>query len=111
LSSSWWGRVWLNPQYGDLGPRFIRKLTAEIRNGDVEQACVLLAAAHLTSNWFHDAVDGLDQTQCIIRGRLRFSGPNSRSGPAHGSVVIGLAVSQQRFAEAFSPLGIVMRIS
>jgi hypothetical protein len=62
---------------------------------------------HLTSQWFHDAVDGLDPILCIIRGRLRFSGPNPRSLPAHGSVVIGLAVSQQRFAEAFGPLGIV----
>lgn len=70
--------------------------------------CVILYADHLTSKWYHDALDGLDQMIfCIIRGRLQFYGPNRRTRPAKGSVVIGFGVSQQRFAEAFGPLGIV----
>jgi hypothetical protein len=44
LLQEWWGRVWLNPPYGDLAGAFIDKLSEERAAGRVTAAICLVNA-------------------------------------------------------------------
>jgi DNA N-6-adenine-methyltransferase (Dam) len=81
LKRPWFGRVWLNPPYGNLAPKFVVKFAAEYRSGAVTAACLLLAVHHMATRWF-GALDDLGSVMCLPRERLQFSGSTVR--PAHG---------------------------
>jgi hypothetical protein len=102
LRQPWSGRVWLNPPYGGLGPKFIARLADCCRSGAVEQACALLGTHHLTSKWF-GGFTAFDPLACLPNGRLRFSGSETR--PAHGSVVLGIGVDPEAFWREFAGFG------
>lgn len=119
LSQPWRGTVYLNPPWGrnsatarrpPISPktRFVRKLAAHYRQGDVTAAVVVLSY-DFSPQWFTPLVDHV-RAICLLRDRVAFVGPGG--GPrrsAQGTSVTYLGPDPQRFAASFRPLGLVVR--
>ena len=104
LAQPWHGRVWLNPPYGYLAPKFIEKFCDEFSNGSIQQGCLLLGSHHMTSKWFY-LVAALDPVLCIFNGRLRFN--NTAECPTHGSVLLGAGVGRSKFRDELAATGTI----
>lgn len=102
LSRQWWGRVYMNPPYGDeIGP-WVVKLDAHYRAGDIE-AGIALVPARTDTVWFDTLTP---YAICFIRGRLKFGGPNYKGdGAAFPSALVYLGDEIDRFTEAVAHLG------
>lgn len=95
----WFGRVYLNPPYGNELPPWVERLVQSYEAGHIEQAVALLPARTDTA-WFQPLFAYL---LCFVRGRLRFSNaPNSAPFP---SAVVYLGRNGGRFAEHFGAIG------
>jgi len=104
LCQPWFGKVWLNPPYGRYAPKFVDRFAKAFAEGSVEQGVLLLATHHLTTDWF-SSLAVHDLIGCFPRQRLQFSDSSIR--PAHGSIIIGVGVSTERFKQAFSSFGTI----
>ena len=108
LSLPWRGRVWLNPPYGTLAPKFFVKLCEEYEAERVTMACLLLGVHHLTTRWFQ-RVEGFAAILCLPAGRLKFSGRLANGNePMHGSAILGVGVNPDYFRQAFGEVGIIL---
>jgi DNA N-6-adenine-methyltransferase (Dam) len=108
LSRPWKGRVFLNPPYSrDLLGRFVAKLLAELKAGNVS-AAVLLTNTSSASAWYHDALAACSAL-CTPRGRVRFERTDEvRTSPRHDSTLFYFGKDVAAFRAAFEPLGAVM---
>lgn len=105
LSKPWFGRVYMNPPYGDEIVGWVKKLHEEYQNGDIEAAIALLPA-RTDTRWWNDYV--MPYAMCFIRGRLRFVGAeNSAPFP---SVLVYYGDEIERFTAATADLGRVMTV-
>jgi len=52
LKQPWFGKVFMNPPYGRIGPAFVQKVVREAKAGTIEQAVVLININHLATTWF-----------------------------------------------------------
>ena len=103
LSRPWFGKVYLNPPYGDVIPDWIEKLVQSYEGGEVEAAIALLPG-RIDTQWFQPLYEYLI---CHVRGRLQFVGSdNSAPFP---SVVVYLGTDEQRFVEVFAELGPILQ--
>lgn len=101
----WYGRVFMNPPFGEIGPLFVKRLAAELAAGRVEQAVVLLATSHTQNDRFQP-IRELSPIICYPPKRIRFTDEDGVSGqPKFPSVVLGVGVHPEPFAAAFQPLG------
>jgi phage N-6-adenine-methyltransferase len=109
LAQEWHGRVWLNPPYSrDLIRRFISKLVAEARAGNVTEA-VLLVNNHSDTAWFHEAA-GSCSAFCSTRGRVKFYAPDKRTAaPQQGQTFFYFGPRPAAFEKVFGALGYVAR--
>lgn len=99
LSHQWWGRVYMNPPYGDEIGAWVHRLIHAYDMDDVDEAIALLPARTDTA-WFQ-ALWGY--TLCFIRGRLKFSG--SENSAPFPSVVVYFGPNRDDFVSAFSDIG------
>jgi ParB family chromosome partitioning protein len=104
LRQPWQGRVWLNPPYSTLAPKFVARFAEHYAAGAVSQGVLLLGTHHLTTQWF-GALAPLRPVACLPSTRLQFSDSTER--PAHGSIILGIGVKIPRFIEEFAPLGTI----
>lgn len=84
LLCKWWGRVWLNPPYGRLIERWIRRLAI---HGDG----IALVFARTETQWFQDWIWPHAHGVYFLAGRLRFhtvDGRRARAGAGAPSVLI-----------------------
>lgn len=102
LKHPWSGRVWLNPPYGRFAPIFVKRFSELFSAGSIEQGILLLGTHHLTTEWIGPLFSH-KSIICFPTKRLQFS--DSRSRPAHGSVILGVGVDRRRFRERFSEFG------
>jgi ParB family chromosome partitioning protein len=104
LKEPWWGRVWLNPPYSYLAPKFITRFCNMYREKKISQGCLLLGSHHINTAWF-DQVAALDPGPiiCMFTKRLKFG--NSTTHPTHGSMLVGVGVDVREFCRLFSPHG------
>lgn len=108
LAQPWRGRVWLNPPYDTLAPRFFKKFCAEYEAGNVPTACLLLGTHHLTTRWFQEAKE-FSALVCLPAGRLKFTGRlNKGNPPMHGSAILGVGVDPHAFRQTFNVFGTVL---
>lgn len=99
LTQDWWGRVYMNPPYGDAIGAWVDKLCAAYDAGQIE-AAIALVPGRLDTAWF-DRLTAY--ALCFVRGRLRFVGAeNSAPFP---SVLVYLGDEVERFRETVRPLG------
>ena len=105
LTKSWRGRVFLNPPYGGHAGAFVAKLVDAHARGDVPAAIVVLSDHAVSNVWFAPLWDHV----VVFIGRLAFDTPDGpSSSPTFGTVIVGVGVDVDRFAEVFSPFGPVV---
>jgi phage N-6-adenine-methyltransferase len=83
LSQKWEGVCWMNPPYGRVIGRWVRKAYESAQEGAV---VVGLLPARTDTKWFHDYIYGKAEIR-FIRGRLRFGGCKN-SAPFPSMLVI-----------------------
>lgn len=103
LSKKWFGRVYMNPPYGDEISKWVGKLVDAFELGEVKEAIALIPSRTDTA-WFNQICG---YTICFVRGRLKF-GDASNSAP-FPSAVIYLGSRPKRFIKTFSELGPVFQ--
>lgn len=75
LSLPWEGRVWLNPPFSHPALKsFVRKMA---EHGD---GIMLLLCRGFDAGWFQDDVLGKADAILLLRGRVRFIGPDGKAG-------------------------------
>lgn len=99
LAREWFGRVYMNPPYGDAIPPWIAKLDAAYRSREIEAGIALVPARPDTA-WFRIL---RDYPRCFINGRLKFGG-HEDSAP-FPSVLVYVGDEVQRFAQSVAHLG------
>jgi DNA N-6-adenine-methyltransferase Dam len=81
LTSSWTGRVWLNPPYGPSAVAFVQRMAAH-QNG------MLLVPARTETRWFQHAAHEADRVT-FLRERLYFIRADGfRGRSSHASVLM-----------------------
>jgi len=110
LTRDWFGRVWLNPPYGQpLVADFCEKLVQEVHNGHLEAAVVLVNNATETV-WFQMVAD-VAAGICFPRGRILFWQPGKPDAPPlQGQAIVYLGPDFLAFRRAFQHLGIVVPV-
>lgn len=108
LAKEWSGRVWMNPPYAsDLISKFTAKLTQHYLRDEVQEALVLVNNATDTT-WFQDMAQHANAI-CLLRGRVRFWGPDGHVGaPLQGQVVLYFGANQKEFEGHFEQFGLVV---
>lgn len=99
LVQPWWGRVYMNPPYGDQVGLWVKRLVDFYDARKVEGAIALIPARTDTA-WFSHL---WRFPLCFVRGRLKFSGAES-SAP-FPSVVAYLGDDIDGFVRCFGELG------
>jgi ParB family chromosome partitioning protein len=106
LTQPWHGRLWVNPPYGDLCPRFVEKLAAEYECGHVAEAVLLVSAYSTETRWFQPL---FARPICFVARRIDFTSPDGRGGsPNHGSAIVYFGTRTRDFVTAFRPFGRVV---
>jgi hypothetical protein len=103
LTLPWWGRVYMNPPYGDTIGLWVERMVTLDRARDIECAVALLPARP-GSAWFKLL---RDCALCFIDGRLTFVGADS--GAPFPSVLAYTGDEWERFRDAVAHLGDVFR--
>lgn len=80
LSRQWWGRVFLNPPYGDTIGDWARKFAEEYRLGHMSEGIALLPVRTDTAWWHELAAE--DLSVCFLKRRLKFKSPHPGASPA-----------------------------
>lgn len=70
LAQKWGGVCWMNPPYGRVIGKWVKKAYNSAQDG---ATVVALLPARTDTKWFHDYIYGKAETR-FIRGRLRFGG-------------------------------------
>lgn len=103
LALPWFGRVWLNPPYGKLGPAFVTKAVEAYRAGDVEAAILMLNGYSYQTRWFQPL---FDYAICWHAGRVDYHTPCAGTGgSAHGTALVYLGRDVSRFVDEFGRFG------
>jgi len=84
LSKPWRGRVWCNPPYGEMVPKFLVKAHQESENHGAIVA--MLIPSRTDTKYSHDVISKAAEVRAI-RGRLKF-GESSDSAPFPSVLVI-----------------------
>lgn len=107
LSKDWSGNVWLNPPYGDAGPRFIKKLIEQYESKKIDSGIVLLNSHSTDAGWFQPL---WDYALCFTDHRIDFyKNGEQASSSTHGNVFIYLGPKQKKFSQVFSEFGAVVK--
>lgn len=106
LTQKWFGKIWLNPPYGDIGPKFVAKVIEQFESSKIEEA-ILLVNSHCTdSKWFKPL---FNHTLCFTDHRSKFwNNEGIGSAPTHGSVFVYLGDSSIKFYENFKQFGSIV---
>ena len=103
LSREWFGRVYMNPPYGDAISAWTAKLRDELMAGRATEAIALVPGRIDTSWWDELTATWPCVMACFIRGRLRFS--RSENSAPFPSVVLYFGRDSDAFVEAFKEIG------
>jgi phage N-6-adenine-methyltransferase len=98
LALDWFGRVYMNPPYGNELKNWIGKLKQEYLLEHIQEAIALVPARTDTA-WFRELKEF---PKCFIWGRLKFSGSNPAPFP---SMAVYFGTSILSFQNAFSKIG------
>lgn len=111
LRMPWYGRVWLNPPWSNVGP-WLARLLEHMRGPGNPEAMILVRNDPPTA-WFKEAADHADAI-AFLRGRTRYWQWNGRrrrlercGSPEFASVIFYFGPQAQAFVEAFRAEGAV----
>jgi len=106
LIQEWRGRIWLNPPYSRaLLPQFATKLAAEIADGNIIEAIVLVNAGMETKAL--RTLTAKCPYICFPRSRVSFLGPDDKPVPGNNrtQVILYHGAKPQDFIRVFSTIG------
>lgn len=103
LSHYWYGRIYMNPPYGDVIGQWVKHLCREYMAGRTKEA-IALVPARTDTQWF-SLFSAF--SQCFIRGRLKFGG--SETSAPFPSAAIYLGPNEERFTDVFKAIGQISR--
>lgn len=107
LDKEWRGRVWLNPPYGPLMPKFITRLEEHYQEGKVTEAVAVVNANSLITLWFTPLWKYI---MCFPARRINFNTPDGAiNSSTHGTVFVYLGPQERRFYDEFKPFGYIMK--
>lgn len=107
LKQPWSGRIWLNPPYGKVGPKFIAKLLKDYEAGNVTEAITVVNPHCTDTQWFQPLFNYL---LCFTDHRPRFWNEDGEGeSPNHGSVFVYLGKHPSKFASVFSRFGAIVK--
>jgi DNA N-6-adenine-methyltransferase (Dam) len=110
LKQNWYGKVFLNPPYGDVGPQFVARLVKEYEAGNVDEAILLLNSHVTDSKWFQPLFDYI---LCFTDHRSKFWNEENPEGtstsPTHGSVFVYFGKNSKVFEKHFKQFGAVLQ--
>ncbi len=106
LSYPWYGKIFLNPPYGNDGPPFVQKLIDEFRKGNVTEAILLVNARSTDAKWYQPL---FDEVLCFTNHRLDFDSPDGKEiNSTFGSCFVYFGKNRKKFVEVFSKYGAVV---
>lgn len=111
LTRPWFGNILWNPPWSgsaenSVKRRGVKKLLGSYKSGDVKNAVCVLNSNALTTAWMEPL---LAFPICIPPRRIPHYGPHGEGGsPNSGTVIIGVTVGVDRFAQVFGGLGRIM---
>lgn len=97
ITNPWFGRVWMNPPYGDgLLPPFMRRM-AEHNNG------IALIFNKTDTAWFHDLVFNSADSLYFLRKRVKFIDVNGNPGlqPRTGSILVAYGKNNTEYLRRY----------
>jgi hypothetical protein len=105
LLQPWFGRVFMNPPYGDEIAKWVDKLCSEEALGNVTQA-IALVPARTDTDWFDQLING-HRFVCYVHGRLKFVGSEGRaqSSAPFPSAIVYFGNEEANFYDAFASFG------
>jgi hypothetical protein len=110
LKQKWYGKVFLNPPYGDVGPKFVARLIKEYEAGNVTETILLLNSHVTDTKWFQPLFNYL---LCFTDHRSKFWNDENPEGtstsPTHGSVFVYLGKNSKDFEKQFKQFGAVLQ--
>ena len=109
LRRPWYGRVWLNPPFGDW-PQFAEKLIEEWRRGEIDALLALVSCMALTTQYL-EPVLATAQLCIVPPKRYKFWGPHATE-PTNGHVILGFArnaTDLDGIQSAFDGMGVSWR--
>lgn len=83
LSFEWWGKVWLNPPFGNQAAKWMRKM-ARHNNG------IALLAARTETKMFFESVWPVASGICFVKGRPHFYTGRGKRAPFNSGAPIVL---------------------
>ena len=108
LSRDWFGRVFLNPPYGQPEmTNFVNKLIQEYTSGKVKEA-ILLTNNSTETRWFQ-AVSKFSII-CFPSTRIRFLVNDRPTQPTTGQAFFYFGEDEKKFIQEFSRHGIIARV-
>ncbi len=106
LVEKWEGYTWMNPPYSkDLIEKFINKIVAHYRAGDIPAAVVLVNNATETS-WFYTLIKTAAAV-VFTKGRIKFIDKNGNpsGAPLQGQALVYLGTMPEMFLAEFEQYG------
>lgn len=110
FENDWYGRVWLNPPYGNNAPWFER-ITHFLENGRVSQLCMLSPLWAFTAAQARPAMRRSSATVLLSPTPQFWGNASGRTGSNHPHAVVYFGTRVSEFLTAFAPYGIPMEIA
>src|SRR3990167_611347 len=109
LTKTWGGNVWMNPPYSQgLVDNFSEAIITKFKNGEIQQACVLVNNATET-RWFQRMASKCS-VMCLIMGRIKFldeTGTQANT-PLQGQIILYFGVNSEQFCASFQQFGLIV---
>ena len=99
LGIDWFGKVYMNPPYGNELPKWVQKMCHEYDEDNIDAGLVLVPS-RTDTEWFYEL---RDYPRCFIKGRLKFS--DSENSAPFPSMVVYLGNDAKRFIDVFRGRG------
>ena len=106
LMQPWFGRLWLNPPYGNQVRLWTEKALHCYENGAIREGILLVKPA-VGSKWYQRLSKQL--LRCEPDERIKFINAQgqTQSSPVHGNTLFYLGKNRERFQAVFSDLGTI----
>ncbi len=109
FDNPWFGRVWLNPPYGDNAPWFAR--IAEFWDkGEIDQLCMLSPVWAFATKIARPIIDRSAAMLLLHPTPTFWGNPNRKSGTNHPHMILYMGAHTDRFHEAFADHGIPFQL-
>lgn len=109
FDNPWFGRVWLNPPYGDNGP-WIKEILRYWRSGDITQLCMLSPVWVFTAKQAAPLMEVASSMILLTPTPTFWGQPDGKTGTNHPHAVVYLGSRTRDVRAALQPFGIPVKL-